>query len=90
MIPNLVEATWEYWHKLDNLEAAYQRGEVSLEEVNERVNHLMEELGRERRKALSYLWNSWKQWFASNQEIVVSLLVLSSIACVWMSTIQVS
>lgn len=90
MIPNLVEVTWNYWHKLDALEAAYQRGEVSLEEVDKRVSDLMEELGRERRKTLSYLRQSWRQWLTSNQEVLIGVLVLASIAYTWASTTRVS
>lgn len=48
MNPNLLEATQEYWHKLNELEAAYQRGEVTLEEVDAKVEALMVELGRTR------------------------------------------
>ncbi len=33
MFPNLIEATKEYWRKLDELEAAYQQGEIPLEEA---------------------------------------------------------
>jgi hypothetical protein len=33
MFPNLLEATKEYWRKLDRLEAAYPQGEIPLEEV---------------------------------------------------------
>ena len=34
MFPNLFTATQEYWRKLDALEASYQRGEISIEEVD--------------------------------------------------------
>ena len=34
MFPNLIQAIKEYWHKLDKLEAAYQQGEIFLEEVD--------------------------------------------------------
>ncbi len=48
---NLLEATQEYWRKLDALEVAYDQGEISLEEVDAQVNLLMAELGRKRREA---------------------------------------
>ena len=47
MFPNLLEATREYWRKLDELETAYKQGRISIEEVDASVNVLMEELGRE-------------------------------------------
>ncbi len=28
MFPNLIEATKEYWRQLDELEAAYQQGQI--------------------------------------------------------------
>ena len=54
MFPNLLEATKEYWRKLDELEAAYQQGEIPLEEVDARVTELMAELAQERRAAFTY------------------------------------
>ena len=90
MFPNLLEATREYWRKLDELETAYKQGRISIEEVDASVNVLMEELGRERRKALFSLWQNWKQWLALNREVLVGLLVLMSIAYIWTSTIQIS
>lgn len=88
MIPNLHEATRDYWHKLDELEEAYQEGKIPLEEVNARVNVLMQELARQRRLALAYFWQGWQQWLTSNQEILTGILFLASIACIWASTIQ--
>ncbi len=44
MFPNLFQATFDYWRKLDELEAAYQKGEIPLKEVDARVADLMAEL----------------------------------------------
>jgi phosphopentomutase len=60
MFPNLLEATKEYWHKLDRLEAAYQQGEIPLEEVDTRVAELMTEMAQKRRAAFSYCWQGWQ------------------------------
>ena len=54
MFPNLIQATKEYWHKLDQLEAAYQQGEISLEEVDSKVAKLIAELAEERRATFTY------------------------------------
>ena len=63
MFPNLLEATHDYWRKLNALEAAYQRGDVSLEEVNQRVPELMAELGEERRAAFRFVWAGLKRFW---------------------------
>lgn len=72
MIPNLLEATNEYWRKLNELEAAYQRGDVSLEEVDARVATLMAELGQERRATIRFLMDNLNRLWNEQREIVVS------------------
>lgn len=61
MMPNLLEATNDYRRKLDDLKAAYQRDDVSLEEVKWRVKELMAELEQERRRTFSYIFNRLRQ-----------------------------
>lgn len=85
MIPNLLEATNEYWYKLNELEAAYQKGEVSLEEVDDRVKELMAELGRERRAALRFLFNNIGQFWNEQREVVVGLGLIGMLTCAWMA-----
>lgn len=83
MLPNLLEATNEYWGKLDELEAAYQRGEVSIEEVNAKVQSLMAELGRERRAALSYVLNGFFHLCNEQRETIVGIAIVGIITYAW-------
>ena len=84
MIPNLVEATQEYWQKLDELEAAYQKGEISIEEVDRQVASLMDELARQRQSFITYFLQSWKHWFSQQKETVVGLAMLGIICYFWL------
>lgn len=83
MLPNLLEATNEYWRKLDELESAYQRGEVPVEEVDARVRSLMVELGRERRAAFLYVLNGWRRLWDEQGEIIVGMAILGTISYAW-------
>ncbi len=60
-MPNLLEAPHAYWRKLDDVKAAYQRREISLEEVNWRIKNLVAELDQERRRTFSYIFNRLRQ-----------------------------
>jgi hypothetical protein len=83
MIPNLLEATNEYWRKLNELEAAYQRGEVSLEEVDTRVATLMAELGQERRATLRFLMDNVSRTWNEQRELVVGLGLVGVLTYAW-------
>lgn len=83
MLPNLLEATNEYWCKLDELEAAYHRGEVSIEEVDAKVKSLMAELGQERRAALSYVFNGFYRLWSVQRETIVGLAIIGIITYTW-------
>ncbi|WP_416675727.1 hypothetical protein [Egbenema bharatensis] len=83
MIPNLIEATNEYWRKLNELEAAYQRGEVSLEEVDTRVEGLMAELGRERRATVRFLMDNVRRIWQEQREVIVGLGAIGVLAYSW-------
>ncbi len=84
MIPNLVEATQEYWRKLDELEAAYQKGEISIEEVDRQVASLMKELGRKRQSFITYFLQSWQHCFSQRKETIVGLAMLGIICYCWL------
>ncbi|MGB5632419.1 MAG: hypothetical protein WBM44_20775 [Waterburya sp.] len=90
MFPNLLQATKEYWQQLDELEVAYQQGEIPLEEVDARVADLMAELSAERRAAFSYFWHGCLHWIATQKETVISLAILGLIAYAWVLTNTVS
>ena len=83
MFPNLLEATKEYWHKLDELETAYQQGNVSLEEVDARVAELMAELAQERRSAFSYTWHCFQRWLTTQRDALVGLAMLALFTYAW-------
>jgi hypothetical protein len=86
MFPNLFEATKEYWRKLDELEAAYQQGEIPLEEVDARVAELMAELAQERRTAFSYFWHGWQHLLTTQKEIIAGLAVFALVTYAWVLT----
>jgi hypothetical protein len=86
MIPNLLEATKEYWHKLDRLEAAYQQGEIPLEEVDARVAELVTGLAQERRAAFIYFWHGWQHWLTAQRETLMGLAILVLVTYAWILT----
>ncbi|WP_099239379.1 hypothetical protein [Synechococcus sp. BDU 130192] len=91
MFPNLLNATQEYWRKLDALEARYQQGEISLQEVDAEVARLMRELGDERRRSLRSFKNMLQGWFRDQKEFVYGLLLVVVVAYGWaISTTQLS
>lgn len=81
---NLLEATHEYWYKLNELEAAYQRGEVTLEEVDARVEALMAELGQSRRAAFSYFFSGVRRLWEEQRETIVGVLGLGVLTYGWL------
>ena len=83
MLPNLLEDTKEYWCKLNELEVAYQKGEVSIEEVDARVQSLIVELGRNRRAALNYVLNSFYHLLNEQRETIVGIAILGVISYAW-------
>lgn len=83
MIPDLLEDTKDYWRKLNELEAAYQKGEVSIQEVDAKVKLLMTELGRSRKQALAYFFNSFRAKWSQQPEIIVGVALLGIITYAW-------
>lgn len=90
MFPNLFAATRNYWRQLDEIEAAYQQDEISLEEVDRRVAQAMAALAQERRAALHYFWSSWQGWLNTHRDTVIGLALLAVITSAWMLTLSVS
>jgi hypothetical protein len=84
MIPNLLEATQEYWQKLDELEKAYQQGEISIEEVDNQVTFLMKELAQKRQNVISYLWESSQIWLNQQRETIGGLIFLGIVFYLWL------
>ena len=92
MFPNLIQATKEYWHKLDQLEAAYKKGEISLEEVDIKVAELIAELAEERRAAFTYFRHSWQHRYRliTQRENLIGLAILALVTYVWVLTSVIS
>ncbi|MBL1179398.1 hypothetical protein [Pantanalinema sp. GBBB05] len=89
MVPNLFEATNNYWQKLNQLEIAYRRGEVSLEEVDTKVEALIAELGRERRATLRFLWYGMQQTWSQQKELILSASILLGLLYIWLARLAV-
>lgn len=83
MFPNLIEATNQYWQQLNELEAAYQQGDVSIEEVDARVAELMTELGNHRRAALRSLWESGRRFWQEQTELILGGALLGGLSYAW-------
>ncbi|MDJ0726887.1 MAG: hypothetical protein QNJ38_17430 [Prochloraceae cyanobacterium] len=84
-MPNLLESTQEYWRKLDELEAAYYNGEVSIEEVDRKVEELMADLGRERRIALNAVWSNIVGTIKEYQETAIGLFLVLGATYAWLA-----
>ncbi len=84
MFPNLLQATKKYWRKLDELEVAYQQGEIPLKEVDARVAELMAELAQKRRAAFAYLWHSWQHLLTTQRETLMGLAIVILVIYVWL------
>ncbi|MGB3491682.1 MAG: hypothetical protein WBA57_03060 [Elainellaceae cyanobacterium] len=83
MTPNLIDTTREYWKKLDELEAAYQRDEISVQEVNSRVQKLMQDLGQSRRASLRSLWTGIQRNLNQSWETVAGLVCITGLTYAW-------
>ncbi|MGJ3254402.1 MAG: hypothetical protein ACFE0J_25210 [Elainellaceae cyanobacterium] len=83
MMPNLFQATQDYWQKLDALEAAYQRGDVSIKEVDDRVEELMKELGQERRAALRFFWDNLSRFWREQKEPIAATALVGMLTYAW-------
>jgi hypothetical protein len=86
MIPNLLDETRQYWRKLDELEAAYQRGEVTLDEVDAQVAVLMADLGHDRRAALQFFFSNLGRVWDEQRETVLGVVLISVLTVTWVAT----
>ncbi len=83
MLPDLFEATKIYWRKLDNLEARYQRGEVSLEEVDAQVAKLMADLAEERRAIFVQIWRFLQNQLREQGDVILGFTSLILAVYLW-------
>ncbi len=86
MFPNLLESTKQYWRKLDQLEAAYQQGEIPIEEVDARVAELMAELGQARRETFSYVWHGLQHWLTTRTETLIGFGIVVLATYAWVAS----
>lgn len=84
---DLLQATRDYWKKLDDVEAAYQRGELSVPEVDARVHTLMAELGATRRQALKDVWASVQVTLSQQREAIAGTVAIGLLAYLWLATV---
>ncbi|WP_039725351.1 hypothetical protein [Leptolyngbya iicbica] len=84
---DLLQATRDYWRKLDEVEAAYQRGELSVPEVNARVHELMTELGEARRQTFKDLWASLQVTVSQQREAIAGTVAVGLLAYLWLATL---
>lgn len=87
-MPDLIQATRSYWRKLDELEAAYQRGEVSLDEVDARVEMLMAELGEARRETWQFFLAGLGRIWQEQREVIMGLALIGLITYSWVATVS--
>ena len=85
MLPDLIGATRDYWRKLDAVEAAYRRDELTLDEVNAEVKALMAELGQTRRQLLRDSWAIAQTFIHRQSEALAGLAALGVLAYVWLT-----
>ena len=83
MFPDLIGATRDYWRKLDEVEVAYKRNELTPAEVDAEVKALMAELGQTRRRALRDLWATAQVFLQQQGEAVAGVAVVGVLAYAW-------
>lgn len=84
MLPDLIGATRDYWRKLDQVEAAYRRDELTVEEVDANVKALMVELGQTRRQLLRDSWAIAQTFFARQRDALAGVAALGVLAYLWL------
>ncbi|TVP62585.1 MAG: hypothetical protein EA342_19015 [Leptolyngbya sp. LCM1.Bin17] len=87
MLTDLLGATQTYWRKLDDIEAAYRRDELSIDEVDVEVKRLMQELGHTRRRALREFGASVRYFVAQQRDILAGTAVMGLLTYIWWTNI---
>ena len=88
MFTDLTRATRQYWKKLDEVEAAYKRRELTLEEVDAEVQRLMTELGDARRRALREFWASLQYFIRQQRDAIAAVAALGLLAYLWLVNVS--
>ena len=66
-----------------NFVAAYDRGQISIEQVDAEVKKLMSELGFKRRQAFSYFWHSLRYRLQNQAEFIMGLILMAIAIYAW-------
>jgi len=85
MIPNLIEATRHYWRRLDQIEAAYGKGELSAADVEAQIQQAMAELGQSRRETLRLLRAGLQHRLNQSGDLLAGALCISLLAYLWLT-----
>lgn len=88
MFTDLSSATRKYRKKLDKVEAAYKRNELTIEEVDAEVQRLMTELGDARRRALREFWASLQYFVRQQRDEIATLTALGLLAYLWLVNVS--
>ena len=86
-MPDLIQATQDYWKELDKLEAAYRKDEVSIEEVDARVEELMQDLGETRRETWRFFAVSFRRFWTEQKELVLGGAAIAVLTYTWIATL---
>jgi septal ring factor EnvC (AmiA/AmiB activator) len=84
MFTDLTEATREYWQQLDEVEAAYKRDELTIQEVDAEVQRLMTELGDARRRALKDFGATLQGFVSQQRETIAGVAAIVALAYLWL------
>ena len=84
MFTDLTEATRAYWQQLNEVEAAYKRDELTIQEVDAEVQRLMTELGATRRRALKDFWATLQVFVGQQREAIAGVAAIAALAYVWL------
>lgn len=88
MFADLISATRRYWRQLDEVEAAYNRGDMPLPEVDAEVQRLMTELGTARRRAFRDLWASTQHFLQQQRDLIAGTAAIGVLAYLWIVTVS--
>lgn len=85
MLTNLLDATRDYWRKLNEVEAAYNRDEITIDEVDTRVHALMAELGQARRRAFRDTWGMLHAFVRQQGDTLAGVAAIGLLAAIWLT-----
>lgn len=82
---DLLEDTRTYWQALNELERAYQNGEITLPEVDAQVKQLMADLSQSRRAALRDLKAATQAFIQQHRDAVLAVAAIAVLTYFWLN-----